>query len=62
MASNRIEIEIEGWPEALWVMRAAMARILREAADAESSPFVAKRLREIADDFEAGQGFNGPSQ
>lgn len=49
-----VKIEVKGVPEALWAMRRSMAQRLREAADAEVSNAVAKRLREVANAFEAG--------
>lgn len=54
MASNVVQIRIDGFPEALFAMRTEMARFLRAEAETESDPRFARRLGELADVFEAG--------
>ena len=49
-------VDVRGVPELIWQTRAARAAILRAEADAESNPAVARKLRAIADEFEAGRG------
>lgn len=41
--------------EAFLVSRLEVTRILRATAEAESDPRVAKKLRDVADAFDAGQ-------
>jgi len=59
MATSTITLQIAGFPEALWVLRQALARLLRERAEAEASTYVGERLRVIAADFEAGTERHG---
>lgn len=51
---SKMAISITDIPEALAGMRMELASITRELAESEALPMVAKRLREIADAFEAG--------
>lgn len=51
-----VRVSIESLPEALALMRREMANLLRREAGFESHPLVAKRLRELANVFEAGLG------
>jgi hypothetical protein len=48
-----VRLSLSGMPETIADLRREMARALRNAADDEP-PAVAARLRQIADDFEAG--------
>lgn len=50
----RMTLDVLHVPELIWETRRAMADLLREEADAEANPAVARRLREIADAFETG--------
>jgi hypothetical protein len=54
-ASQTLELRIADMPEVLFALRARMAGILREEADAEADPRIARRLRDLANQFEAGQ-------
>jgi hypothetical protein len=54
VAEHTIVLRLADHPEALHALRREVCRVLREAADAEANPAIARRLREIADDFEAG--------
>ena len=49
------QVRVRISPELLFGMRSEMANVLREVADAEADARVARRLREIAAAFEAGQ-------
>ena len=55
MPELSVTISVKDVPELLAVMRCELASIVREVADAEASPHVAMRLREIAVVFETGQ-------
>jgi hypothetical protein len=54
---KRIEarLSVEKMPEVIASLRHELAEILRDVAEIESDPRVARRLREIAASFEAGQ-------
>ena len=43
-------------PELVWATRAALADVMREVAESEADPRVARRLTEIATRFEIGIG------
>lgn len=47
------EVSVKDMPETLWYLRKRLANILRAAAKQEA-PIVAKRLVEIAAEFETG--------
>lgn len=49
-----MRINVRDMPEVLYEMRHELVNILRVQAGAEAHPEVAKRLREIATEFEAG--------
>ena len=49
-------IDLHAMPELIWACRRELANVLRREAEAEANPIVARRLREIADRFEAGTG------
>lgn len=49
-----MRINVRDMPEVLYEMRHELVNILRVQAGAEAHPEVAKRLREIADEFETG--------
>lgn len=57
MASRQtvIEIDVRGVPELISDVRAEMAKILRDEADADADPRISRRLISIADAFECGQ-------
>jgi hypothetical protein len=55
MATSTVTIDLLNWAEGLAEMRASMARILREEAEADADPRVSRKLVEIAARFEAGQ-------
>jgi hypothetical protein len=48
-------LSVTDMPELIGILRAEMATILMDEADAESRPCCARRLREAADAFDAGQ-------
>lgn len=50
----KVTLSVRNMPEVLSALRESLARILREEADAEADPRVARRLREIAAEFEVG--------
>lgn len=50
-----IRLDVRGIPELVWSLRAEMAAMLREEADGEADPRVARRLAAVAAAFEAGQ-------
>jgi hypothetical protein len=50
----RYEISVRDMPELMAEMRVALADLLREDAGAEADPRIARRLRELAAEFEAG--------
>ena len=51
----KFTVDVKGMPEVVWACRHAVVKLLREQADSEVSGYVAIRLREVADKFEAGQ-------
>lgn len=51
---GRITVNLVGLPEIVCAAHKAIADILRKEADSERNPAVAKRLRELANDFEIG--------
>lgn len=53
MTRHRVQLHVADMPAALHQMRRKLADLLRRAAEHESEG-VARRLREIADLFEAG--------
>jgi hypothetical protein len=55
MATSTVTIDLLNWAEGLAEMRASMARILREEAEADADPRVSRKLVAIAARFEAGQ-------
>jgi len=55
VTENTLTIKVTQIPELVWSARKAMADVLRREAESESSPATARRLREIAAMFEAGQ-------
>lgn len=54
MAKLDVTLNVLNMPELIWAVRCEMATLLKETADAEASPLVAQRLREIATVFEVG--------
>lgn len=48
-----VELSITGMPEVIWAIRREMADLLRQQA-ADETPDVKRRMREVADVFEAG--------
>ena len=55
MKSNMtVTIDVLNIPEMIAAVRHEMATILREEADAEADPRIARRLRALADAFECG--------
>lgn len=50
-----LTLDIKNIPELIFEVRREMARVLREEADTEADPRMARRLRELSDRFEAGQ-------
>jgi hypothetical protein len=50
-----IEIKMTESAQCLWMVRVAMANMLREEADSESDPRLQRKLIELAARFEAGQ-------
>lgn len=55
MASDRLTVDVKNVPEIVHALCVRMSNLLREEAEAESDPRVARKLREIAARFEAGQ-------
>ena len=55
MATAVIEIDVRNIPELVADVRLEMASVLREEADAEGDPRIARRLIDIATAFEVGQ-------
>lgn len=53
--TGTIVLDVRGIPEVIQAVRAECAEILRDDAESESNPAVARRLRQIASAFEAGQ-------
>ena len=54
MKQAQIQLSLRDMPEVLAGMRVELAKVLREEAGEETDPRTARRLREIADYFEAG--------
>lgn len=54
MNGVKITIDVLNMPELIAAVRREMATILREEADAESDPRIARRLRALAAAFECG--------
>lgn len=54
MAKMSMRIDVLHVPELVWQTRQAMADLLREEAESEADPRIARRLREIAGVFETG--------
>jgi hypothetical protein len=54
MASNHMVIDIKGWPEALFAITRACGDAIRREAESEADPRFARKLFEIAAQFEAG--------
>lgn len=52
---GKLVVDVRGMPEVIWQVRHACAQALRQEAEAEANPAVARRLLELADRFEAGQ-------
>lgn len=50
----KVTLSVRDMPEVLSALRESLARILREEAGAESDLRTARRLREIAAEFEVG--------
>lgn len=50
-----IVVDLRNVPEIVWGLRREMAMILRDEAEADADPRIARRLRALADGFEAGQ-------
>lgn len=51
---GRISVNVRNLPEVLFAIRKEFADVLRGQAGAETNPVVARRFREVADEFEAG--------
>lgn len=51
---KNLTIDVRGMPELLSDLQARVGRLLREGADAEADPRVARRLREVAARVEVG--------
>lgn len=54
MAKMSMRIDVLNVPELVWQTRQAMADLLREEAESEADPRIARRLMEIAGVFETG--------
>jgi len=54
MAHTTMTIKLAEWAEGLAAVRMELVKLIREEADADADPRVARRLREIADIFEVG--------
>jgi hypothetical protein len=54
MSESRLVIDVKNMPEVLWEMRHAIASALRHEAEGEGDSRVARRLIEIAAQFESG--------
>lgn len=54
MASSKLTINVEKMPEMIARLRLEFSNLLREEAEAEADPRIARRLREIAAIFEVG--------
>lgn len=54
MSGFSINFSFGDFPELVHQLRREVVQLLEEQADAEANPAVARRLREIAADFEAG--------
>jgi PHD/YefM family antitoxin component YafN of YafNO toxin-antitoxin module len=52
---GKITLDLINWPEGLAMVRSELAKMLREEADSDADPRIARKLREIAARFEAGQ-------
>lgn len=50
-----VNVDVSQIPEVVHGLIATLAKILRDEADADGNPEVARKLREIAARFEAGQ-------
>lgn len=55
MASSQLTIDVKNMPELIHALLVRMSNLLREEAESESDPRVARKLLEIAARFEAGQ-------
>ena len=53
MATSIITVDIKNMPEVIWAVRREMAKILREEADDEMHRYFARKLRSLANRFEA---------
>lgn len=49
-----VKIDVRNLPEVLYEIRHELVQVLRMQAGQEANPVVARRLREIAGEFEAG--------
>lgn len=54
MADAHLTIDVMNMPELIFHIRMEFAGVLREEADSEADPRIARRLREIAARFETG--------
>jgi hypothetical protein len=52
MANMKVTIDVLNTPELIFRVRREFAEMLRYEADTEGNPAVARRLRELAADFE----------
>lgn len=55
MSVVKITLDINKFPELLYLMQQALARKLRYRAEAEADPRVVRALQAVADEFEVGQ-------
>lgn len=55
----RLELDVRGIPELIQDVRRECAQVLRDDAAEEANQAVARRLREVAAAFEAGQSRGG---
>jgi hypothetical protein len=51
---NYVELRISDMPEVLAAMRREIATLLRDEAESEADPRIARRLCALADTFEVG--------
>lgn len=50
-----LSVDVSKLPDVVWAIRREMANFLRREAEVEAIPLVARRLRELAAQFETGQ-------
>lgn len=54
MVKPVIVVDVQGMPEVIFAVRKEMANLLRRESNTETHPLLSKRLRQLADEFEAG--------